>query len=59
MEDVCDDDVDIADIQRLAACWQQPTNAFCPALLDIDLSGAIDIADVIAVAEQWGWRIGQ
>lgn len=52
----CDGDVDVADIQRVAACWHQPISAACPAGLDMDDSGALDLADVVIVAEQWGWR---
>jgi hypothetical protein len=54
---LCDDDVDAADVQRVAGCWNQtPGAAGCPARLDVDGDGAITTADITAVAEQWGWR---
>ena len=54
---LCDGDVDIADLSRVTACWNQPVNAACPVSLDVnDSGGNIDLADVIATAQQWGWR---
>ena len=54
--DACDGDVDVADVQRVAGCWEQPFSAACPAGLDVNGSGAIDLADVVFVAGNWGWR---
>jgi len=45
----------VADVQRVAGCWGQDVGPTCPARLDFDDSGAIDLADVIFVAEHWGW----
>ena len=52
----CDGDVDVADVQRVAGCWQRAISPACPARLDLDASGAIDLLDVVFVAETWGWR---
>jgi hypothetical protein len=52
----CDGDVDIADVQRIAGCWEQAISAMCPETLDLDGSAAINLADVILGATQWGWR---
>lgn len=52
----CDGDVDIADVQRIAGCWQRPIGAACPAGLDVNSSGAIDINDIVLAAGYWGWR---
>jgi len=54
-QEACDGDVDVADVQRVAGCWQQDIGPTCPDRLDFDDSGAIDLADVIFVAEHWGW----
>lgn len=54
--DACDGDVDIADVQRVAGCWLQPIGPACPAALDPNGSGAIDLADVVFSAGFWGWR---
>lgn len=52
----CDDDVDVADVQRVAGCWNQtPGSAGCPARLDVDGDNAITTADIAAVAGYWGW----
>ncbi|MEA3335718.1 MAG: multiheme c-type cytochrome [Chloroflexota bacterium] len=51
----CDDDVDVADIQRVAACWNEPISASCPTNLDLDGSGIIDVNDTSIAAEAWGW----
>lgn len=53
---LCDDDVDIADVQRIAGCWNQaPGSPACPATLDVDRDADIDTTDITAVAEQWRW----
>jgi len=52
----CDGDVDVADVQRVAACWQQSVGAACPPRLDFDASGMIELADIVFVAENWGWQ---
>ncbi len=53
---LCDDDVDIADVQRVAGCWNQaPGSQACPATLDTDRDMDIDSGDIGAVAGQWGW----
>ena len=49
----CDDDVDIADVQAVAAQWglsQPPGSAY-----DNDHDGDVDIADIQRVANRWGW----
>lgn len=53
----CDGDVDIADIQTVASCWNQPlASPGCPATLNLNGQGAfIDVSDVIAVAQRWDW----
>lgn len=54
---LCDDDVDIADVQRVAGCWNQaPGSPSCPAALDPDGDADIDAVDIAEVAGQWGWR---
>ncbi len=52
----CDNDVDIADVQRIAGCWLQPIGATCPAALDLDGNGAINVADTVIAVSHWGWR---
>lgn len=53
---LCDDDVDVADVQRVAGCWNQPPGTTaCPAALDLDGDTDITAADITAVAQQWGW----
>ena len=53
---LCDDDVDIADVQRIAGCWNQaPGSPACPATIDVDRDADIDTTDITAVAEQWRW----
>lgn len=54
--EVCDGDVDVVDVQRVAGCWEQSFSLACPTGLDIDDSGAIDLADIVFVAENWGWQ---
>ena len=55
---LCDGDVDIADVQRVAACWNQPVGApACPPTLNVSGQGAfVDVADILAVAQRWGRR---
>lgn len=53
---LCDDDVDVVDVQRVGGCWNQPPGtSACPTLLDVDGDLSITAADIAAVAEQWGW----
>ena len=54
--EACDGDVDVADVQRVAGCWLQPIGPACPARLDVNGSGAIDLLDLIFVADNWGWQ---
>ena len=51
----CDGDVDIADVQRIAGCWNRPISPACPTGLDLNASSSIDVLDVILAAEEWGW----
>jgi hypothetical protein len=51
----CDGDVDVADVQRIAGCWNRPIGPACPAALDIDDSGAITVLDIALAAEEWLW----
>lgn len=54
---LCDDDVDIADVVRVASCWNQtPGTPACPNTIDVDYDTDIDTSDIVMVAEQWGWR---
>lgn len=55
---LCDDDVDIADLQTVAGCWSQPLAAAnCPATLNIDgVDAYFTVNDIIASAGYWGWR---
>lgn len=53
---LCDDDMDAADVLRVAGCWNQAAGAAgCPARLDTDGNKTITTLDLSAVAEQWGW----
>lgn len=52
----CDGDVDIADVQRVAGCWQQTVSTTCPIELNLNGSGAIDVSDIVLAAGYWGWR---
>ncbi len=52
----CDGDVDIADVQRIAGCWLQAVGPTCPASLDLNGSGVIDLPDIVMAAGAWGWR---
>lgn len=54
----CDGDVDVADIQTVAACFLQPISATCPAVLDFNVSGIIDVVDVTLVGQAWGSGVG-
>lgn len=53
----CDTDVDVADIQTVAACWNQPIGTpACPATLNVDGQGAyVTVGDLIAVVARWNW----
>lgn len=51
----CDDDVDVADVMRVARCWHAIVDSACPQTLDFNQTGVIDIDDVITVAGEWGW----
>ena len=55
---LCDEDVDIADIQSIAGCWNRPLNAAnCPPPLNTDgLGPTYSVGDIIAVAQRWPWR---
>ncbi len=54
---LCDDDVDAADVQRVAGCWNQtPGVAGCAARLDVDGDSAITTLDITLVAQNWGWQ---
>jgi hypothetical protein len=53
--EACDGDVDVADVQRVAGCWQQSVGPACPARLDFDESGAIGVTDIVFAADHWGW----
>ena len=52
----CDGDVDVADVERVAGCWMRPLSSQCPASLDLNYSGGIDVEDILAAGEMWGWR---
>ena len=52
----CDGDVDIADVQHIAGCWQQAIGAACPASFDLNRDAALDLADIVIAAGYWGWR---
>ncbi|MEA3336586.1 MAG: hypothetical protein U9R25_11795 [Chloroflexota bacterium] len=53
----CDGDVDIADVLTVAGCFNQPIGTpQCPDYLDFDNSMQIDVADIISVAQEWGWQ---
>lgn len=53
----CDGDVDVADVQTVAACWNKPIGtAACPATLNVDgLNPSVTVGDLIAVAMRWNW----
>ena len=55
--DTCDADVDVADVQTVAACWNQPIGtASCPATLNVDgLDAYVTVGDLIAVSMRWNW----
>ncbi len=50
----CDGDVDVADIQTVAGCFLQPIGTTCPATLDFNGSGTIDVTDITLVGQAWG-----
>jgi hypothetical protein len=54
---LCDGDVDVADVQRVASCWNQAIGSpTCPPTLNIDgQAGIITVTDLIAVGRRWGW----
>ena len=52
---LCDHDVDIADVVRVAGCWMQPAVGSCGGAIDVVPSGTIDVLDLVAVANEWGW----
>ncbi len=55
--ELCDGDVDVADVQTVAGCWEQPAGTpLCPITLDLTGNGTIDILNVIAAANEWGWH---
>lgn len=54
--EACDGDVDVADVQRVAGCWLQSVGAACPARLDFNDSGVIDLSDIVFAAENWNWH---
>ena len=51
----CDQDVNIADVQRISGCWNRPISPICPVGLDLNSSTSIDVTDIIMAAEEWGW----
>lgn len=55
--ELCDNDVDIADIQTVAACWNRPLDAAdCPPPLNTDgLGPYFSVGDIIATALRWDW----
>lgn len=54
--DTCDGDIDIADIQRVASCWMRPTSPACPASLNLNGWGDVDVFDIITATEMWSWH---
>lgn len=53
LNNTCDDDVDIADIQAVAAQWHRPQPP--GSVYDNDHDGDVDIVDIQRVASHWGW----
>ena len=55
---LCDGDVDIADLQTVAACWNRALAASgCPPTLNVDGQGAyFSVLDIVAVATRWRWH---
>jgi len=55
---LCDGDVDIADLQTVTACWNEPLAApGCPPTLNSDgVDAYFSVNDIIASAVLWGWR---
>lgn len=55
LPDLCDGVVSVADVQRVAGCWLVSIGLACPATLDLNGDGVIDLLDIINVGEEWGW----
>jgi subtilisin family serine protease len=53
LNNTCDDDVDIADVQTVAAQWSLPQPP--GSMYDNDHDGDVDVVDVQRVANCWGW----
>jgi hypothetical protein len=54
---LCDHDVDVADVERVAGCWAQAAGSpGCPTSLDLARDGAIDVLDIVKGVDQWNWR---
>lgn len=54
--ELCDNDVDVADVERIAGCWAQAAgDPGCPTSLDLTLDGLIDVLDIVLGADQWNW----
>ena len=55
---LCDGDVDIADIQSVAACWNRPLAApGCPPTLNVDGQDPyFSTLDIVATANHWQWH---
>lgn len=53
LNNTCDDDVDIADVQAVAAQWGRPQPP--GSVYDNDHDGDVDIVDIQRVASRWGW----
>lgn len=53
----CDGDVDVADVQVVARCWNLPSGTpDCPATLNVDGVGAyVTVNDLVAAALHWNW----
>ena len=54
LNNTCDDDVDIADVQAVAAQWGRPQPP--GSVYDNNHDGIVDIVDIQRVAGRWGWR---
>ncbi len=53
----CDGDVDIVDIQRVAAHWNTSSgDSGWDSTYDMDNDGDCDIVDIQIVASEWGWN---
>jgi thermitase len=53
LNNTCDDDVDIADVQTVASQWNLPQPP--GSVYDNDHDGDVDVVDVQRVANCWGW----